>query len=178
MENDQEGLAIAKYKDYQQNNLPNANTLKELVCPDFELASYKPLGIIDALKIYITEVQSYSKVLSRAANLRQEHYIHFIKGKKDEEEGHKYWREGMNQIALDARNKLKYWKNIHKDEFEKLLKSKELMEERMSKAPKIKTDIQDTFNPDIVKKPKVFPKMPRMSKAEIQRRAIESKKRL
>lgn len=176
MEDNKEDLAISKYKDFQQNNLPNVNTLKELICPDFEIAAYKPLGIIDALKIYISEIEKYSKVLSKAAQLREKHYNSFIKGKKDEDEGHKYWREGMNQIALDAKQKVKYWKEIHKNEFDKLIKSKELMEEKLSKAPKIKEDIQDSFNPDLVKKPKLFPKMPRMSKAEIQRRAVEAKK--
>jgi len=113
---DEERSAIALYKDYQQKHLPDTETLAGLWAPNFDRSLYSNLDYLGAIRAYLNDLEPYVKVLERAAYLRQQHFDNFINNNKNrriEEEGHRRWREGMNMIAADARQKYDHWKTIH-----------------------------------------------------------------
>ena len=100
------GSHIAAYKDYAAKHLPRVETLGGLWAPDFDPLAYPDNDLLAGVEQYLLELRPYTKVLSRAAELRQIHYDKFV---TDEDAGHRAWRKGMNRVAADARAKLEYW---------------------------------------------------------------------
>lgn len=104
-------------EDYKraQYKLPDSDNLGALWAPDFDPENYPGLDRLAGLELYLTELSKYSKKLSKAAYLRQRHFDLFLKDRTDrapEDDGHRYWRLGMNQVAADAANTLAYWTKI------------------------------------------------------------------
>lgn len=106
--------AIAHYKNYALKHLGSPAHLSDLYLADFEPSEGDEMA---QLEIYLKSARNYATKLSRAAHLRQMHFETFLTP-DTEESGHRAWRVGMNQIALDAQKKVQYWesrKNIHWD---------------------------------------------------------------
>lgn len=116
---------ISRYKNYVRKHLANVETLNGFLAPDFDLDSYPNQNEIDALKLYLDELNIYSIILYNAALLRQQHFENWIQDKREEDLGHKYWREGMNAIVLDSKEKLAYWSEIYNKLFTKAIKDYE-----------------------------------------------------
>lgn len=118
-----EKAAIEKYKTYQLK-VSSKGSLNSLALQDFDPDSYEGIDTIDALKLYLDQSKKYVKVLKNAADYREEHYRQFIKPikGKEEEEGHKVWRLGMNRLAKEAEDKYLKWKKTHENLLEKLIK--------------------------------------------------------
>jgi hypothetical protein len=119
----EEQIAIAKYKEYQKKYLPNVRTIEGLYAADFDPETE---NVFDELKNYLSELSTYTKHITRAAHLRQEHYLQYIVSavsavSKVEEPGHKAWREGMNAVAKDCRQKLDRWSKIFDQKFEQII---------------------------------------------------------
>lgn len=171
--------AINRYKSYAQKYLPVTQTLEGLWVPDFEkINNESKSDCISRLNTYIEQLKKYEVRLRQAANLRQEHYESFIKDKKEEEENHRKYRLGLNNIASDATDKLHYWTNIHDSMFSNYI---EQFEKRRTPAPKyvysINCDYEElskiakqSNQTKVVQKPKI-------SKQEKKKRQKEKRKR-
>jgi hypothetical protein len=178
-----EADAINAYKSYAENHLPEVDTLGGLWAPDFDPTAYPNLDMISALRSYLDALDPYCNSLNRAAELRQHHYELFIRGIQQEGDGHRFWREGMNRIAEDCREKSQYWSRIHNRLLEKVIVQYEI-EERRKESQRAPIDIT-IRNPDMVvtKKsqktqrfnPKSITVRPPISKTERERRKREYK---
>lgn len=105
---------IQRYKEYAKKNLPMTETLQGLWAPDFEPNENETLDEqISTLRLYLDHLKKYSDRLMKTAELREKHYLLFIKNKREEDIGHKKWRLGMNEIAKDAEEKFEYWNATH-----------------------------------------------------------------
>lgn len=102
----QEVLAIRAYKN-ASNKLRYAETLES-----YWVAPYDGGESSDKLTVYGKQLRIYTVALERAAQLRQQHYLDFIRDKKVEEPGHCFWREGMLAVAEDAREKLQHYEML------------------------------------------------------------------
>ena len=107
-----EGDDIGLYKEYQKKHLPNKLKLKDYWAPDFNESAYPGLDRVDAMQAYLNELRPYANVLQRAAYLRQRHFELYLDD-DSEHLGHRHWREGMNEIAQDAQDKLTYYTKVH-----------------------------------------------------------------
>lgn len=170
-----EGAAIALYKEYQIKHLPEARVLYDLVAPNFDPSVYSEYDEIGALRKYLDELKPYVAVLSRAAFLREQHYMHFLHDDQLEDVGHRNWRLGMNDIARDAREKLEYWTFIH----DKLLDVAIAKYDQAEQRSHIRTRIDmmsrnvDRSEAEQQKDKQKRVTRPRMSKAEVDRRNAE-----
>lgn len=108
---------IALYKNYTKKHLPMTHNLEGLWVADFSSSTKDKGEYISDLRSYLDQLGKYVPVLTKAAQLRQQHYTLFIESKKKEDDGHKFWREGMNEIAKDAEEKLSYWTGVHTKTF-------------------------------------------------------------
>lgn len=167
---------IQLYKNYANNHLPETTTLAGLWAPDFDQEAYPGLDFISALRAYLDDLDPYCSVLNKAAQLRQNHYEMFIKNKKVEDQGHRAWREGMNDMATDCREKFEYWSEIHDRALDEYIDQYEIEEAQKAKR-KFKIDIS-VINPDekVEEKTsgrKTIVKRPPLSEAEKERRKRE-----
>lgn len=135
-----EAYYISLYKDYTEKHLPEVETLAGLWAPDFDETAYPNLDFVSALQAYLNDLEPYCKVLSKAAELRQDHYRLFIENKINEDSGHRNWREGMNFMADDCQEKLKYWKEIHSKALNELIEEDEI-EKAKESSKKLNIDI-------------------------------------
>lgn len=171
-----ESYYIQLYKNYANNHLPETATLAGLWAPDFDQEAYPGLDFIGALRAYLDDLDPYCFVLNKAAQLRQNHYEMFIKNKKVEDQGHRAWREGMNDMALDCSEKSEYWNQIHDRALDEFIDQYEI-EEAQKEKRKLKIDIS-VQNPDEKVKEKTssrktIVKRPPLSEAEKERRRRE-----
>lgn len=171
-----ESYYIQLYKNYANNHLPETATLAGLWAPDFDQEAYPGLDFIGALRAYLDDLDPYCSVLNKAAQLRQNHYEMFIKNKKVEDQGHRAWREGMNDMALDCSEKSEYWNQIHDRALDEFIDQYEI-EEAQKEKRKLKIDIS-VQNPDEKVKEKTssrktIVKRPPLSEAEKERRRRE-----
>jgi hypothetical protein len=72
---------------------------------------------ITGLQEYLEQTRKYVRVITKAAEYREDHYVRFIKpgeaaGIRFEDEGHRYWREGMNRLAADAHQTFQRWNRL------------------------------------------------------------------
>ncbi len=104
--NDQECILISEYKLWAKQ-LPIFKTLSE-----YWVTNYTG-NTTDELVIYLKTLKAYLIPLSKTVKLRQKHFEIFIEEKRYEDAGHKYWRQSMNEILLDAQDKYKYWNDYH-----------------------------------------------------------------
>lgn len=74
----------------------------------------------DSLSTYVKKLEKYVPLLERAVNLRQQHYLLYIKDKKPEDLGHKFWRMELLKVVEDARKKLDYYQKLLNDAFDQL----------------------------------------------------------
>lgn len=114
---------IEEYKRAQYR-LPDSDNLGALWAPDFDPENYPGLDSLAGLEVYLGELSKYTKKLSKAAYLRQRHFDLFLKDRVDrdpEDDGHRYWRLGMNQVADDAVKTLAYWTKIRDDMLSKAI---------------------------------------------------------
>lgn len=113
--------AIADYKEYAKKYLPNVKSLSELYWPHFELClTTGEKDDLDRLSDYIKNLDIYTKHVAIAASLRQYHYERYV---TYEDRGHKHWRLGLNAIAADCQEKLKYWTDVYDSKFVNLIDS-------------------------------------------------------
>ena len=115
-----EERAIATYKE-AANKLPKQSYLLDYALPDFQQTAHKLDTSFDALQEYIRAAEPYVGLLANAALLRQAHYEKFIRTKRVEEAGHRIWREGINQLVVDARKRLSHWKAVGEELFVALI---------------------------------------------------------
>ena len=103
-------------EDYKraQYKLPDSDNLGALWAPNFELENYPGLDYLGGLEVYLAQLSKYSKKLSKAAFLRQKHFDIFLKN-TSEDDNHKHWRLGMNEVAADAVKTLQYWTKVRDD---------------------------------------------------------------
>lgn len=103
-------------EDYKraQYKLPDSDNLGALWAPDFEQENYPDFDRLGGLEVYLAQLSKYSKKLSKAAFLRQKHFDLFLKD-KFEDDNHKHWRLGMNEVAADAVKTLQYWTKVRDD---------------------------------------------------------------
>lgn len=168
-----ENRCITRYKEYARKYLPMTKTLRGLWVPDFEILENTTSGDqISLLSEYLVQLDKYTEKLTKAANLRNEHYKCFIKGKREEELNHKYWRTGMNRISEDAREKLKYWTGVHDSMFNSYC---DKMQYRRIPPPKVLDAVNVDF--EIRKEKKSIVQKPRLSDKEKKRRKKEQRKR-
>lgn len=175
---DRETDYIASYKDYAEHHLPMTESLEGLWAADFSTEKSDKSSYISDLRIYLNQLEKYSKCLTRAAYLRQNHYELFIQDKRDEDDGHRHWREGMNAIAKDAEEKLEYWGNVHERVFDEYADEYAKKVQRRKEPP---VAVYYTKNVDFVEKPKKskkFVSRPALSKQERNKRKREKKKAL
>lgn len=175
--------AIDAYKSYAKNHLPQVDTLGGLWAPEFDPNAYPDRDYVSALLAYLDALDPYCNALNRAAYLRQYHYELFIQHKRQENDEHRAWREGMNRIAEDCLKKSQYWSTIHDRLLAKLIVDQELQQRRdeQRRAP-VDVTIR---NPDVdSSKPRTAPKVfnpksitmrPPLSKQEKERRKREHK---
>lgn len=102
---EEEGQAIYNYKEYSLRHFGPIKHLYELYIKHYD---GDPRDL-DHLDRYLVTIRKMSRKLRRAADLRQYHYDRFIV--TEEEPGHAHWRIGLNQIAQDAEDKVKYWED-------------------------------------------------------------------
>lgn len=174
-----EAAYIDQYKR-DQSHLPDVDTLGGLWSPDFDPSAYLGMEYLHALEAYLQEQRKYSTALSKAARSRQSHYDVFIRDKREEDSGHRYWREGMNEIALDAEEKLSYWSKVRETKFDEAVRFSDLMESLVrergekrfvpTRLEAINIDRDATLRGKRVSKPK-------LSEAEKKRRKREAKER-
>jgi len=120
------------YKEYAEKHLPNFPTLEDYWASDFELSAYPDApDYLAGLEQYLTELSKYTKHLVKAAYLRHEHFLTFIDGHYDEDQGHRVFRVGLNKIAEDACEKLAYWTNIRDELLDKHIRAFEQKEARI-----------------------------------------------
>jgi len=179
---DKEKIAISNYK-YHQGKLQLVETLEGLWLQDFDNSVYPNLDIISGLKVYLNEAEPYIRALIKASESRQSHYEIFIKPDeiamiRFEDLGHKYWREGMNVLAIEAKKTFDKWYGHHEKMFDKLISDndKVLMYKEMknNKIPPVKlstknVDFNSTKESSAIQRPK-------LSEAEKKRRKTIKKK--
>lgn len=117
----EESELIRDYKKAQNRVIPNVLSANEIWAMDFNQLDYPNLDYVSSLRQYLNELEPYMRGLVRVAYLRQLHYNEFYLGKKEEDEGHLYWRILMNAIAEDAVEKFNYWNKVHDDELADLV---------------------------------------------------------
>ena len=118
MELDQQD-AIAAYKRAAAKL--GKGTLSDFVLPDFRDTAVGESGRYDQITEYLRIAKPYEKVLADAADKRQYHYERFLQAKQLEDAGHRHWREGLNLIASDAREKVTRWEAACEESFLKLV---------------------------------------------------------
>lgn len=154
--------AINRYKRAAAR-LPECSLL-EYELPDFAASSLAASASYDALQVYLKDAYTYTKRLCKAASLREAHYRAFVKGVREEDEGHRHWRRGLNALAQDAREKVEKWSQVSEDQFVHLL----------SNQPTIitlpETTITATHEPELLERENPV-KLIRTSTTEAQRRA-------
>ena len=88
--------AIKRYHD-AASILPYAETISGYWVPDFDFRfykeKYKVCDPLDALSKYLQDLEPYAKAIQIAADLRQEHYVKYLKHTNLEDSGHKHWRK-------------------------------------------------------------------------------------
>lgn len=166
MESDGENEAIAAYKEYQRDNFKGIETLGDFVLPDFDREAYPKLDDVSALHAYIEDSREYVLRLKNAASLRQNHYDRFIRGKREEDPGHRHFREGLNDIVEDAEEKLQYWSQIYDSKFDTLVAVQERRQTNIRKY----YDIPVVDSMPRKKKSKLVPPPLKMSRREIEKR--------
>lgn len=169
---DDEREAIRGYKKYQDTHLPAANRLYDLVAPNFDPENYETTDRISALRQYLDELQPYVAVLVRAAHLRHQHFLYFLQDREGEDDGHKNWRLGMNDIAADAQEKLEYWTRIHDNLLARAIQSYEARAHIVSRVDMMSRNVDRSSPEEKSDKKKAVPR-PKVSKAEIDRRNQE-----
>jgi hypothetical protein len=120
----EESQLIRDYKKAQNKVIPNILSSDQIWAMDFNQLDYPNLDYVSSLRAYLDELEPYMRGLVRAAELRQLHYNQFYRGKEEvraEDEGHRYWRLLMNEIAEDAVEKYKYWTDAHDDELDLII---------------------------------------------------------
>ncbi len=97
------------YKAYATNHLPYFQTLAEYEAPNFDPSAYEgeKQHKREQLKQYLAELEPYAKVLTEAARLRQADFERRFKDTEDAT--HRHWRINFNQLAEDAREKVRVW---------------------------------------------------------------------
>jgi hypothetical protein len=177
--NSEEREYIKRYRDYKYRHLPQTETLAGLWADDFDRSVYPDLDYVSVLWKYLEQLGKYSNVLVNAAGLRQEHYEKFIAGQKEEDEGHMFWREGMNSIARDSMEKLEYWKNVHENAFGKEIQKFNRRENLKSKVVYVTAKDVDPKPKNItdIQRSRTIIQRPRLSKAQKKKREREIKKR-
>ena len=105
---DKEGEIIRKYK-FWQSQLPKYKNITGYWVPEYKGSTEQELDN------YLEQLKKYIKPLRKTVILRQTHYEMFIKDKRNEETGHRYWRLEMNNILKDAVDKYDYYKSKNKD---------------------------------------------------------------
>ena len=105
-----ERVAIAAYKEYANRHLGHVDTLSSLLVTGFDIDAYSHIvgDSVDKLTVYVNELERFTRVLVRAADLRQQHYVRY-KHRAGEDKGHRHWRIGMNQAAAHAQETLAFW---------------------------------------------------------------------
>lgn len=164
----EEGQVIGAYKDYEARHFGNDYTLAGLCVAHFDPAAYDTQDKLYALEQYLKSLEAMSRVLSKAAFLRQYHYEHFI---TNEDPGHKHWREGLNDVAADSRRKLGIWQRIRDEELDEAIALYEA-----EPLPPVFCRAHKIENPDRPKKRAVkiiHFQRPKISKKERKRRKKE-----
>jgi hypothetical protein len=141
--------AIARYKSYQKKYLPNVRNIEGLYAPDFDSEAY-PGDALDALGQYLEDLTRYTTHICTAAQLRQEHYEQYV---VQEDPGHKVWREGMNEVAIDCQSKLEYWTRVYDSRWNAAVMAQERKIENMNLTAKnceyspVEADVREVVRP-------------------------------
>lgn len=171
---DEERASIARYQK-AKGYLPIVETVAGLTPVDFDHAAYPEYSSdkLAALDLYLKELLPYTQRLVKAAQLRQEHYDHFIaRYDRKEEPGHQAWREEMNKLARECQSLVDYWKRQRELEFDKAVVTSE-------KRARIVVDLSvRNIEYDPKEKPKKYSvARPRLPDVEKKRRKKELKQR-
>ena len=127
-----EKIAISNYKKHA-NKLPRFTSLTGFVLPDFSCSRLAGSGEgYDALQKYLKVAKKYMKCLQTAAASRESHYKLFIQGKRTEDPGHRYWRVGLNQLSVDAKEKVARWAAVKEAMFTKFVRARDQVLARSS----------------------------------------------
>lgn len=152
----------ALYKEYQKRHLAQCQTLEGFEAQDFYFEEESDNDMMFQLEEYTKRLTVYSKHLCRAAELRQNHYEMYIRGKCLEEEGHAAFRIGLNIVAEDSKEKLARWTKVKDEKFTQLLNEdgmRQELEQRTRKVRDIDLSIRNVdYNPkykskDVIPKP-------------------------
>lgn len=107
----EEKEAIVSYKAAHAK-LPNGSRIIHLMLPDYT----GDKDDIHALDEYLDAGKAHCKQLTLAAQLRQEHFLRFIKGCREEDEAHRIYREAITYAAETSASILDHWQ-IQRDVF-------------------------------------------------------------
>jgi hypothetical protein len=190
-----EKMAIQNYEEYaERNNV--AGSIADLWTPNFEQENYPELDRIDALNQYLIETSDYCNRLNKAAELRQRHFENFISRRKPEHIGHKYYREGLNEIAQDCSEKYRKWMSEKEKALNTLIKIQNKKEEirmrtqlnkqleelekemlKIERTPKYLTANYDKPKLQRIIQPKISQNEIKRRRIELERQRIENDKR-
>ena len=174
-----EGLAIHKYKEYHKKHFNKKiyEKISDYWTPSFNESRFFDSNqndknvILDSLTEYLNELEKYSKTLTRASELRNQHFIDFI---KEEEDGHRHFRLSMLAAAKDTREILELWTKIRDDLFNDLINAQQVIQrKKITSSIRLIADIRDVDDySDINIKfdSSLIAKRPSLSNAERKRR--------
>lgn len=170
-----EKKSINNYQNLKQK-LPKYKYLHQYIVLDFyhikinEINKTKDLmsEIFDKLSIYIKDLNKYNKALLLASNARNNHYKEFIKNIKEEDENHRIWRKGLNNIVLHNERTLEYWSNILDNNFDILIKNDTETKYLVSLSLDIEDNIEYNIEENIINKNIVHP--PSLTKSQKRKR--------
>jgi hypothetical protein len=176
-----EKSAIKRYKDLFNMYFPWVEKIADLVVMNFDPSAYKKDTNFEGLKKYLSDLQMYISRLGQCYELRQYHFNRWIDGQKEEEKGHKYWREGLAKIVEDAKEKFAYWSEIYEQMFRKIISDFEKRPDTLSHLDlcAVNTDFRLQDNQKKNKKEKnviIYYRRPRISEAQKKRLASARKK--
>lgn len=176
------GNTFEEYKRYQEKYLPQCRTIEGYEAPDFNKTSYPQCEeLLGKLELYLIELRKYVYHLRKSAKLRQLHYEKYLKENLLEDNDHKYFREAMNELAIDGEEKLEYWKNMTNNLMSKAINKFEKIERRRKRA-KVNLDLRNVDfessiqSKSIVKRPKICIEEKKKRRRERKKRAIKKKR--
>lgn len=103
----QEAESINRYKRYATKHFNSKEKLADFFYPNYDEK-------VD-LESYLRGLSRYKKKLAKYVQLRNDHYRDYIENKKEEDDGHKFFRQSLIYILSDCETKYEYWSKVKYD---------------------------------------------------------------
>lgn len=106
----QEANCINRYKRYAAKYFKDKQKLSDFFYPNYD----EKIN----LESYLRELRIYKKKLAKYVKLRNDHYLNYIENKKEEDVGHKFFRESLMYILSDCEDKYEHWSRMKYNKLE------------------------------------------------------------